>query len=77
MPGPLKVTVVGLIEVWQVIPPVHVQPEKPYPEGRLHAVTVAEPKSLLKNEPPLPTPADEQELQFTDADDAGLVITLT
>lgn len=77
VPGPVNVTSVGLVEAWQVIPPVQVQLEKPYPEGRLHPVTVAEPKSVLKNEPPLSTPGVEHEPQLTDADVAGLVRTLT
>ena len=77
VPGPLKVNAVGLIEAWQVSPPVHVQLEKLYPEGRLHPATVAEPKSELKNEPPPSVPGVEQEPQFTDADEAGFIRTLT
>ena len=77
VPGPVKVTVVGLAEVWQVNPPEQAQPEKTYPEDRLQAVTVAEPKSVLKNEPPVSIPGVEQVPQFTDADEAGLMRTLT
>ena len=77
VPGPVNVTGVGLVKAWQVSPPVQNQLEKLYPEGRLHAVTFAEPKLGLKNEPPLPVPGEEQDPQFTDADEAGFVRTLT
>jgi hypothetical protein len=50
VPGPVNVTGVGLVEVWQVSPPVQVQLEKTYPDGRSHAVAVTEPKSVLKKE---------------------------
>ena len=76
-PGPVNVTEVGLVVDWQARPPVHVQLENLYPEGILHADTVELPKSALKNEPPLSTPGVEQEFQFTDADEEGLVRTLT
>ena len=76
-PGPVNVTEVGSIVDWHARPPVHAQLENWYPGGILHADTVALPKSVLKNEPPLSTPGVEQELQSTDADEAGLVRTLT
>ena len=76
-PGPVNVTEVGSVVGWHARPPVHVQLENVYPAGTLHADTVALPKSVLKNEPPLLTPGVEQEFQFTDADEAGLVRTLT
>ena len=77
VPGPAKITVVGFVEVWQLNPPEHVQLENSYPEGRLQAVTVAEPKFALKNDPPSLTPGVEQVPQSTDAVDSGLVKTLT
>jgi len=52
VPGPVKDTGVGLVDGWQLSPPVQVQLEKTYPEGRLHAAAVVEPKSVLNNEPP-------------------------
>jgi hypothetical protein len=43
----------------------------------LHAATVLEPKSVLRNDSPLPTPGAEHEPQFTVADELGLMMTLT
>jgi hypothetical protein len=56
LPGPEKVTVVGLVDGSQASPPAQLQLEKLYPVGMLQAVTVEEPKSVLKNVPPSPTP---------------------
>jgi hypothetical protein len=43
----------------------------------LQAVTVAVPKLVLKNEAPSASPGAEHEPQFTDADEAGFVRTVT
>jgi hypothetical protein len=43
----------------------------------LHANTLVDPKLVLKNEAPLASPVEEHEAQFTDADEAGLVATVT
>jgi hypothetical protein len=43
----------------------------------LQAVTVAVPKLVLKNDAPFPSPGPEHEPQSTDADEAGLVTTVT
>lgn len=59
------------------MPPEHVQLRKLYPAGMLQAVTVAIPKLVLKNEAPLASPSEEHEPQFTDADEAGFVRTVT
>ena len=66
-----------MVKAWHVSPPVHVQLENPYPEGMLHAVTVADPKSVLKNEPPLPMPGPEHDPQFTEAEAIGVVRMLS
>ena len=56
---------------------MQIQLKKLYPGGRLHAVAVAEPKFVLKNELPYSTPGVEHKPQLTDADEAGFVRTLT
>jgi len=77
VPGPLRVTNVGLVEGTHVTPPEHVHPEKLYPVGMLHAVTAVVPKLVVKNDDPSPNPGLEHVPQLMVAGEFGLTVKFT